>query len=214
MLLFALEPGHLYSANKSAHPVELYGWGSAPLALPDGGTCFGIVTEGAAELTLAQGTMQLGAGMFFVAPRGGGIRGGRGLVIFRPGYRGLAQVGGPLEATGRLRYIDGCTDTLWVCPPRLGEPCLNHLHIPPGTNQTRHTHPSDRIGVILGGRGTCVTPSKEYPLRPGLGWLIPAGAAHSFRTTDAALDVVAWHPDSDFGPRDQDHPMLNRTIIP
>jgi len=26
--------------------------------------------------------------------------------------------------------------------------------------------------------------------------------------------VIAWHPDSDFGPRDDDHPMINRTLIP
>ncbi|MSQ82944.1 MAG: hypothetical protein EXR77_08510 [Myxococcales bacterium] len=27
------------------------------------------------------------------------------------------------------------------------------------------------------------------------------------------LDVLAWHPDSDFGPTDQTHPMVNRTLL-
>jgi hypothetical protein len=27
------------------------------------------------------------------------------------------------------------------------------------------------------------------------------------------MDVIAWHPDSDFGPEDDDHPMVNRTIV-
>jgi hypothetical protein len=46
-----------------------------------------------------------------------------------------------------------------------------------------------------------------------MGWYIPTGCLHSFFTREAALDVVAWHPDSDFGPRDDDHPMINRTVI-
>jgi hypothetical protein len=44
-------------------------------------------------------------------------------------------------------------------------------------------------------------------------WAIEEGCAHSFATQGAALDVIAWHPDSDFGPRDEDHPMVNRTIL-
>ncbi len=47
-----------------------------------------------------------------------------------------------------------------------------------------------------------------------MGWYIPTGCLLSFFTRDEALDVVAWHPDSDFGPRDDDHPMTNRTVIP
>src|SRR5262249_20099281 len=137
----------------------------------------------------------------------------RGLVISRLGYRGLRQIGVPLEAEGRLRYIDGCTDTLLVCPPRLGEPCLNHLHIPPHTSQSPHTHPSQRIGVILRGRGECRTPDGVYPLTPGMGWRIPTGCLHSFFTEEESLDVVAWHPDSDFGPTDENHPMVSRTYV-
>jgi quercetin dioxygenase-like cupin family protein len=125
-------------------------------------------------------------------------------VIEIRGYRGLRQIGGPIEPMGRLRYIDGCTDTLLVCPPRLGEPCLNHLHIPPGTDQSAHTHPSVRIGVIARGHGVCRTADGDYRLRPGLGWIIPTGLRHAFATAGEALDVLAWHPDSDFGPTDDD----------
>jgi hypothetical protein len=154
--------------------------------------------------------------MFFVLPGAGEIEGdwgGRGLVISRLGYRGLRQIGGPLEAEGRLRYIDGCSDTLLVCPPLLGEPCLNHLHIPAHTCQSIHTHPSVRIGAILKGRGECHTPQGVFPLQPGLAWYIPTGCLHSFVTTESSLDVVAWHPDSDFGPTHENHPMINRTIL-
>lgn len=195
--------------------IQVWGWGGEPLLLPAGATGYGMVTTGESQLRdAATGPFPLNAGMFFVLPDGGEIGGGCGLVVALSGYRGLRQIGGPLEVNGRLRYIDGCADTLLVCPPRLGEPCLNHLHIPPRTDQTPHTHPSARIGVILRGSGECRTPDGVYPLRPGLGWYIPPGCVHSFFTREEALDVIAWHPDSDFGPRDDDHPMINRTVLP
>jgi quercetin dioxygenase-like cupin family protein len=209
-----IRPGLLHSTSQSEHPTAIWGWGEEPLELPDQGTCFGMVTAGGARLDLGYGAIPLRRGMFFVINDGGRVAGGAGLTIFRPDYRGMLQIGGPLEAKGRLQYIDGCSDTLWVCPPRLGEPCLNHLHIPPHTDQTQHTHPSDRIGVIMEGSGECRTPDGVHPLAPGMGWIIPAGSLHSFFTREEALDVVAWHPDSDFGPADQDHPMINRTLIP
>ena len=194
--------------------LQVWGWAEESLTLPFGATAYGMVTVGKTEVRDDQtGPFGLGAGMFFVLPNGGGVRGGQGLAITVPGYRGLRQMGGPLETAGRLRYIDGCSDTLLICPPRLGDPCLNHLHLPPHTDQTPHTHPSARIGIILQGTGECRTPDGIYPLQPGMGWYIPTDCLHSFFTRDEALDVVAWHPDSDFGPRDDDHPMINRTVI-
>jgi hypothetical protein len=127
-------------------------------------------------------------------------------------YRGLAQLGGPLEPKGRLEYIDGCSDTLLVCPPRLGEPCLNHLHIPAATDQSPHVHASERLGIIVRGSGRCRTSSAFHELRPGLAWRIPARVEHSFVTSNDPLDVLAWHPDSDFGPTDTVHPMKNQTF--
>ena len=195
--------------------IQIGGWAEEPLRLPAGMTVYGMITSGQAQLSDAEtGPFALRAGMFFVVPDGGEISGGGGLFIALPGYRGLRQIGGPLETAGRLRYIDGCSDTLLICPPRLGDPCLNHLHIPPHTDQTPHTHPSVRIGVILRGSGECRTPGGVYPLQPSMGWYIPTGCLHSFYTEDEALDVIAWHPDSDFGPRDDDHPMINRTLSP
>lgn len=178
----------------------------------DEGTSFGIVCDGDVSIDAVAGSFLLGPGMFFVAPGALRWHGGTGLAIVVPAYRGVFQVGGPLEARGRLRYIDGCTDTLLVCPPRRGDPSLNHLHIPPGTRQAAHTHASDRVGVIARGRGTCVTPAGRTPLSPGMGWWIPAGLRHCFHTEEEALDVVAWHPDSVFGPTDEAHPMILGTI--
>jgi quercetin dioxygenase-like cupin family protein len=213
-----IEHGLLLDLSDDTYPTSIYGWSKRPLDLPANATHYGIVLTGSPVITDTEEqshTFLIQAEMFFVWPGEGVLVGhnSSGLIISRLGYRGLRQIGGPIEAEGRLRYIDGCTDTLLVCPPRLGEPCLNHLHIPPHTSQSQHTHPSERIGVILRGRGECRTPDGVYSLTPGMGWRIPTGCLHSFYTEDESLDVVAWHPDSDFGPTDENHPMINRTFL-
>ena len=155
----------------------------------------------------------LGVGCYAQVPGGALVRGGAGLIIYSPEYIGLAQAGGPVEASGRLNYIDGCSDSLLVCPAQLGEPCLNLLHLPPGIHQSAHTHPSERIGIILRGSGVCRTAAGDTLLQAGMFWFIPPEFVHSFHTYGDALDVLAWHPDSDFGPSHDAHPMINRTIV-
>lgn len=184
-----------------------------PLVLHEGSSCWVLVTEGEAVAELGRDRFNLGAEHYFTAPAPASVAADAGLAIVLTDYRSVRQLGGPLELSGRLRYVDGCSDTLLVCPPRLGEPCLNHLHIPAQTDQSEHSHPSLRVGVIARGRGVCRTPAGDVPLTQGLGWLIPSGLRHSFITRDQALDVFAWHPDSDFGPTDEDHPMINRTLL-
>lgn len=211
-----IQTGLLMDLSQDTFPTRVYGWNDGPLSLTPDATHYGMVTEGKAFLHVQEETYPLRPGMFFVQPGSGCIEGdwkGRGLVISRLDYQGLRQIGGPLEAAGRLRYIDGCSDTLLVCPPVLGEPCLNHLHIPAHTRQSSHTHPSVRIGVILRGSGECHTPEQVFSLQPGMAWLIPTGSLHAFHTAAQTLDVIAWHPDSDFGPTHENHPMINRTLL-
>ncbi|MBX6391125.1 MAG: cupin domain-containing protein [Frankia sp.] len=198
--------------------------------LPDDGGCFGFVVQGAVELTEPapgeasghdQATRRLraeiGPGEYFATAGSARLRlapATRVVVSQRAGHVGLRQRGGPIEPTGRLRYIDGCSDTLLVGPPRRGDPCLNHLHFPPGVTQTEHHHPSVRTGVVARGAGWCDTAGgRRDPLRPGVVFCIPAGTRHRFVTTDGPLDVIAFHPDSDTGPTDEDHPMINRTWL-
>ena len=211
----SLQTGLLLDLSDSPFPTQVSGWNHESLTLPDNATHYGMVTSGRIQLMDEDSFYDLRAGMFFVLPKGGTIKGegSLGLVISRLNYQGLWQLGGPLEPRGRLRYIDGCSDTLLVCPPRLGEPCLNHLHLPAHTSQSSHTHPSERIGVILRGRGECRTPEGVFPLEGGMAWRIPTGCLHSFFTEAESLDVIAWHPDSDFGPTDANHPMINRTCL-
>ena len=185
----------------------------------DADTIYGFACELCYVVT-NQGRFTLQPGMYFCIPSPVQIRsvsvangGNAVLVIVRHGYRGLFSIGGPVEDRGRLRYIDGCSDTLLICPPRLGEPCLNFLHFPKNISQTMHTHPSIRVGVVVRGSGVCKTPTGDFDLKAGMLWLLPEDTPHSFFTYDETMDVIAWHPDSDTGPSDDDHPMINRTIV-
>lgn len=186
-------------------------------------THFGYVYEGAINLVCDSGSFMVSAGMYFSVPGAMHItpvvsedssETSKGIVITRNNFYGMFQLGGPVESTGRLRYIDGCTDSLLISPVVLGDPCLNLLHIPPGTQQTAHTHPSLRLGMIVSGSGTCVTPSEDFHLESGTLFYIPSDDQHSFHTDDdESLRVIAYHPESDFGPDHEDHPMINKTII-
>jgi quercetin dioxygenase-like cupin family protein len=124
------------------------------------------------------------------------------------------QVGGvKVEKKGRLKYIDGCTDSVLIPNPKLGDPVLNHLHFPAGIDQTFHTHPSIRLGIVLRGNGVASFPDGEHALATGDIFCLEVGERHRFRTPDEGMDIIAFHPDSDMGPTDEDHPMINRTII-
>ena len=140
---------------------------------------------------------------------------GVGIVNSAKNFIGLNVFGGPIEPEGRLRYIDGCTDTLLIPPIMKGDPCLNLLHFPEKITQTPHTHPSVRTGVIYRGSGECIIPeeNKVIPLITGHAFVIKTGTTHSFNTQEEFMDVIAFHPDSDVGMTDDDHPMINRTII-
>lgn len=182
------------------------------------GGIMGFVLDGEnAVLRRGSASYPVPAGTYFAVNTGDvslTTPGGRIVLVYQRMADYPFQIGGPIEAMGRLRYIDGCTDSLLVPPWRRGEACLNLLHIPPGIEQTMHTHPSDRIGVVVSGRGQCVTPAGTTELEPGVLWRIQADGLHRFRTPyGEALKIVAWHPDSDFGPTDDEHPMLNRSFI-
>ena len=200
--------------ERGEYPTMLRTWRSSVLHLPADGTHYVYALDHGSKLESAAWRFELAAGMFAAVPGPAHLHGGAGIAVTRLGYRGAFLLGGPLEPTGRLRYIDGCTDSLLLAPAVLGDPCLNHLHIPNGTHQTQHTHASVRVGVIARGRGRCVTPEGDHPLEPGRAFIIPAHRLHSFHTDGESLDVVVYHPDTDTGPTHEDHPMVNRTIVP
>ena len=140
------------------------------------------------------------------------------IAITRCGYRGMFGAT-KCEEKGRLAYIDGCSDTALIQPNRLGDPCLNYLHFPVHINQTQHLHPSIRMGIVMGGGGQAWKATTEHDkgwtkdLTPGGMFCLEESEIHSFRTNESHMNIIAYHPDSDTGPTDTNHPMLNRTYI-
>lgn len=203
---------------------------------------YGFVYSGAVCITTDERTpeMWLTKGMYFSTAGALEINGNGSVILIevlhkkgiypQNNYNAMRMFGGPIEEHGRLKYIDGCTDSLLIPPVKMGDPCFNHLHFPANIDQTPHTHPSNRIGMVSKGNGECITPFGILPLFEGMIFIIkewdgvsfdkgldgktyPTGT-HSFRTfEEEGMDVIAFHPDSDFGATDEVHPMINRTIV-
>jgi len=212
------KPGDLIDARMTMYPSRLRVV-DGELALDDPATTYyGYVVRGQARVHTKLFDALAHPGTFFCFPGPGELHAeGVVVVIERLGYRGLPQLGS-IEAEGRLAYIDGCSDTVLVAPARLGDPVLNFLHFPPGIEQSVHSHPSIRLGVVARGGGEAHGPGPKgepwhLPLTPGSVFLLSPHEMHAFRTTTgrSSMDVIAYHPDSDWGPTDGEHPMLNRT---
>lgn len=211
---YSLAHGCLHALPNDPSLTVVHGWDRKCLRLDEDATHFGFVLGGPAGLRCASGNFTLCSHLYFAAPGTLEIEHGCGFIVSRAGHAGFFHLGGPIESRGRLRYIDGCTDSLLVPPVVRGDPCLNLLHLPPGTRQTMHTHPSPRVGLVVRGVGMCVTAEGNTPLYPGTVFVIRANGPHCFHTDASEMLIVAYHPDSDFGPTDEVHPMINRTILP
>ncbi len=209
------------SLVRSDYPMQLYCHIPGGVTeLQAGSTHYGYVIRGMCLAHEARRTVPIPSNAFFSIAGEATLSGdGECIVITRLNYLGLTLYGNELEPWGRLQYIDGCTDTLLVAPVKKGDPCLNALYFPPSTEQTAHVHPSVRCGVVVAGEGVCKTLHGDFSLRPGKVFFLPPETYHSFHTRSepgagrSALTVLAFHPDSDFGPTDTDHPMVNRTYF-
>jgi hypothetical protein len=213
-----LVAGRLYTYNDKNKKTEIYGFvPDSDLVLPPGATYLGFVSSG--EIILSQERPSLRErvlynGDFFSVIGPTRIKSkGLGIAISAKNYEGFNVFGGPIEDNGKLRYIDGCTDTLLVPPVRKGDPCLNYLHFPENITQTPHTHPSVRVGMVYRGGGECILPDRNIPLIPNRAFIIETNALHSFNTRETLMDIIAYHPDSDVGMEDDNHPMINRTLV-
>jgi len=89
---------------------------------------------------------------------------------------------------------------------------VNSLWFPEATEQTEHLHPTVRLAYVVSGEGVCVTPWGDQVMRAGLAFRLDPMALHFFRTAGSSLCVVTYHPDSDWGPTDEIHPVMNQTL--
>ena len=181
-------------------------------------TLFGFVLSG--EVKFPNGNVAV-EGQYFSAWTGSGLAlkvTGEVAGFTRLGFKGQNTIGGPIEETGRLCYIDSCSDSLLVYPPRMGDASLNQLYFPPNVKQSFHIHPSVRLGVVVRGKGkACLKGGdgneRQIDLVPGVVFCIEERENHRFMTEESDMTVIAYHPDGDWGPTDHNHTMLNRTYI-
>jgi hypothetical protein len=192
------------------------------LSVPEYVTCYGYVISGSVAAKFNNSDIRfISHGQYFCLT-------GKQLTInvaeytnlglfIRYGFKGQNVVGGPVEDSGRLMYIDGCSDSLLVYPPRMGDPSLNYLHFPKSIDQSFHIHPSIRLGIVIKGNGIADVKHhsglESIPLEQGTVFALYEREDHRFRTLDSEMDVIAFHPDGDWGPTDHNHTMLNRTYI-
>lgn len=143
---------------------------------------------------------------------------GSALIVQVPGIK-RANVISFVNPTspGDLSYIDGCSNSVLIGPPRNGDACLNYLYFPEGIDQAFHTHPSIRIGIVLDGSGTADYYEdgtlKHAPLKTGDSFILHRHVNHRFSTAKETMSVMVFHPDSEDGPQDEFNPMKSRTYI-
>lgn len=115
---------------------------------------------------------------------------------------------------GNLSYMDGGTNTTAINPGRLGDPVINYVHFPAGMQQTLHTHPSHRVGMVLKGHGKIELDNGDFELNQGDVFFMQRNVLHNFMcpySEDVILFVFA--PDSGTGPTDEVNPLKIRTYV-
>lgn len=116
---------------------------------------------------------------------------------------------------GNLSYMDGGTNTTAVNPGRLGLPVINYVHFPAGMKQTLHTHPSQRIGLILSGKGEIeLDNGVMFPIKEGDCWVMERNVLHNFMCNQGEdVTLFVFSPDSGTGPTDEINPLKVRTYV-
>lgn len=182
---------------------------------PAWSTCYGIVLDGSVSL---YNNKTAAANEYFCIANNSDkpqtiVSSGTVAVFVRLGFLGQNTIGGPIEKTGRLSYIDGCSDSLLIYPPRQGDPSFNLLVFPADIDQTLHLHPSIRLGIVVSGNGTSHLKTQDVQLDCGTMFCLEPQELHSFSTKETGMCIVIYHPDGNWGPTDHDHVMINRTYL-
>ena len=116
---------------------------------------------------------------------------------------------------GNLSYMDGGTNTTAVNPGRLGLPVINYVHFPAGMEQTLHTHPSQRIGLILSGKGLIeLDKGVMFPIKEGDCFVMERNVLHNFMCNQGEdVTLFVFSPDSGTGQTDEINPLKVRTYV-
>nr|VFK37977.1 MAG: hypothetical protein BECKSD772F_GA0070984_101936 [Candidatus Kentron sp. SD]VFK42621.1 MAG: hypothetical protein BECKSD772E_GA0070983_101837 [Candidatus Kentron sp. SD] len=132
---------------------------------------------------------------------------------FMPADSTCSLAGSPL-----LPYINGCSTKQIFPPPRIGDPTLQYLHIPPySTEQTHHVHSTVRVVYTLSGRGNSVVGMKGATIKEelisGKVSILEPMCPHHFETPyGEPLAVIPLHVYSSI-PGETVHPMFSGTHL-
>lgn len=202
--------------------------GNHQIRLPavDGGV-YGVVTQGSVLLAENQTFHTIKAGHFFTTKKGAKfqLEDPQTVIVtvqFEQ-YKGVFTLG-EIPSFGNLGYINGAYNRVLSGPQMKGLPCLNSLHIDVPIDQTAHTHPSTRVGVIMDGnieariyRNEDDKLPRKLILAKGDVFVMKPDTIHSFHKTDAQGDnpmhLVAFHPDSETGPTHEVAPMMTNSLV-
>lgn len=154
--------------------VRVWGVDDGALVLGEDATHFVFCHQGA--LTIRQGGCWphvLTAGMYASVPGKCDVRPvgqdlSRGMVVSALGWLGMMVLGGPLEERGRLRYIDGCTDSLLVPPVQVGLDPVHRMMSTIRHNRARGTHAVVRMADIVRQMADEGIPAGEIQKRLGM----------------------------------------------
>lgn len=211
-MLVSNEPNAMLDCTDTMYPGELHKITNGEFVVPANATVYGMVLEGTVSITPNK-TLEKNEYFSFTREYSSGIDiKGTSAVIVRYGFRGQNTFGGPMEKQGRLSYINYCSDSMLIYPPRQGDPIANLLHFPPDIEQDWHTHPSYRMGIVFRGYGRCDLKNQSLEMSEGFIFCMEEKELHRFVTAASSLSILSFHPDSDWGPTDENHAMLNRTI--
>lgn len=213
--LVPLDKSANYSLRNGEFPTDIAIWTGDVTQLSEDASHYIVVYSGEAAVEQDGYTNILRAGHYGVFSGEAEVLSGDGsaLIVSAIGHHAMPLFGGPIEETGRLRYIDNCRNTVLLPPSVKGEPCLNFLDLCAGVTQTAHTHPSLRVGIVLRGNGACGTADGTLPLTTGTMFVIPPGTSHSFQSQGEPMKIVIYHPDSADGPTHVNNTMLNNTFV-
>ncbi|RYX99979.1 cupin domain-containing protein [bacterium] len=214
--LFDINDSSYIDYSYDQYPTVLRSWHGNQIDLEKESTHFGFNYSDLVKINIDDREFTCYQNMYFSINGKAKIipdKNSKGFVVSRLNNQGFFNLGGPIETEGRYKYIDGCSDSLLISPVKFGDPCFNLLHFPANTNQTPHTHPSLRMGMIVKGEGYCLMENEEVKLNEGKIFIIDKDLLHSFKTADKEMLIVVYHPETDFGPTDKNHPMINKTMI-
>ena len=73
---------------------------------------------------------------------------------------------------------------------------------PPGEADPEVARDYETVGYVIGGRAELTSEGQTVVLEAGDSWVVPRGARHSYRITEAFTAVEATHPPAEVHDRD------------